>query len=131
MLTVIKEFEDEYAFLSNMYPCEIVDNNTGCTFHSAEALFQAYKTHDLTLRAQFALLSGADAQRLAGKIRVRLDWEKVKYAVMYHVLHLKFSQNPALKEQLLDTDDALLVNEVNDLGRLLMNLRDELASEKV
>lgn len=139
-------FRNEFDFLSNLYPCEILDNNTGCTFHSAEALFQAYKTHDMNLRRQFALLSGSQAKQLGRKIKLRPDWERVKDMVMYAVIYLKFTQNPDLKEKLLATGD-LHIEETNywddtywgvyngegknRLGKLLMSLRNELASEKV
>lgn len=134
-------FRNEFDFLSNLYPCKIFDNNTGCTFFSAEALFQAYKTTDPTIRAQFACLTGVQAKQLGRKIKLRPDWNRVKDKVMYAVLALKFEQNPDLREKLLATGNIQLVetntwgdtywgvcNGVgeNRLGKLLMSLREEI-----
>jgi ribA/ribD-fused uncharacterized protein len=75
------------------------------------------------------------------------DWSRVKFDRMRGVLYAKFTQHPELKEILLATGDARLVEsatvdnpvnrlwgEVNGkgknmLGVLLMELRDKLRSE--
>lgn len=75
---------------------------------------------------------------------LRPDWEKVKDGVMYDVLKTKFTQHVDLREILLGTDDAVLIEHTandsywadggdgsgkNMLGKLLMRLRDELKNE--
>ena len=74
---------------------------------------------------------------------MRKDWEQVKDRIMEEIVRAKFSQNEELKEQLLATGDAQLVegNRWNDrywgvdirsgvgenhLGKILMKVRSEL-----
>jgi len=72
---------------------------------------------------------------------LRRDWEGVKERVMMDALRAKFTQHEELKAVLLGTGDAVLVEHTandsywgdggdgsgkNRLGRLLMQLRDEL-----
>ena len=71
---------------------------------------------------------------------LREDWEEVKVEVMERALVAKFTQNPELKKQLLETGDAYLVEHTkndaywgdglgggeNMLGRLLCKVRDEM-----
>jgi ribA/ribD-fused uncharacterized protein len=76
---------------------------------------------------------------------LRADWEQVKDSIMEEVLYAKFSQSEELKEVLLSTGDAELVEHtVNDsywgdggngsgknmLGKLLMKTRERLSNEK-
>lgn len=77
------------------------------------------------------------------KVPLRADWEKVKEAIMYHALTLKFAK-PKLKERLLGTGTRILIENSpydtywgigryhegkNRLGELLMRLRSELREE--
>lgn len=79
---------------------------------------------------------------------LRPDWDNIRYQVMEQVLWAKFTCHPGRIEALLSTEDALLVEGnhwhdqhwgccmcgrekcaepgQNHLGRLLMELRDEL-----
>jgi len=76
---------------------------------------------------------------------LRKDWEQVKDSVMEEILYAKFSQNEKLKEVLLSTNDAELVEHTdrdsywgdggngsgkNMLGKLLMKTREKLSNEK-
>ena len=76
---------------------------------------------------------------------LRDDWEAVKIQIMYQIVYAKFSQNPLLKQKLLDTGDAYLqegntwydtfwgvCNGVgqNNLGYILMRVREELRNKK-
>lgn len=75
---------------------------------------------------------------------LRRDWESVKEQVMLDALRAKFTQHDDLKEILLGTGSAKLVEHTandsywgdggdgsgkNRLGHLLMRLREELAGE--
>ncbi len=75
------------------------------------------------------------------KLPLRRDWESAKEKVMLDALRAKFTQHADLKATLLGTGDAVLVEHTekdsywgdggdgsgkNRLGRLLMQLRDEL-----
>ncbi|EIM82303.1 DUF1768-domain-containing protein [Stereum hirsutum FP-91666 SS1] len=73
--------------------------------------------------------------------KVRGDWFDVNIKKMEKVLSLKFQQHPSLRKELLETGDALLVEDSdmdsfwgiganrqgkNELGRCLMRLRDSI-----
>ncbi len=91
------------------------------------------------------------AKRLGQSIRVRTDWEEIKYQTMVRLILAKFLDHPELAQQLLETGDALLVegNTWHDntwgncvcgsrdrpacvawgdnwLGQILMNVREAL-----
>jgi ribA/ribD-fused uncharacterized protein len=75
---------------------------------------------------------------------LRPDWEAVKDDIMREVLHAKFSQHADIRQVLLDTGDALIVEHTtndsywadggdgsgkNMLGKLLMEVRAQLRRE--
>ena len=93
---------------------------------------------------------GAKTPKLAAqlgrsrKLPLRRDWEAVKVDVMRQALRAKFTQRQELRELLLSTGDAKLVEHTandnywgdggdgsgqNMLGRLLMELRSALRAE--
>lgn len=98
---MIDKFDGGYFFLSNFYECEVVYD--GITYKNSEAAFQAQKCADPIKRGQFANLNPSEAKRLGRKVELREDWESIKNEVMYAVCYAKFSQNPDLKERLLET----------------------------
>ena len=72
---------------------------------------------------------------------LRNDWEKVKDEIMYNICLCKFTQNEELKQKLLNTGNAELIegytwNDTywgicrgrgkNHLGKILMQIREEL-----
>ncbi len=72
---------------------------------------------------------------------LRHDWEQVKDDVMRRALHAKFIQHPALRQMLLDTGDADLVEHTrngiwdagtgkNMLGHLLVELRTSIRNDE-
>ena len=139
MKTVIKEFRDEFSFLSNFYPVKIAYGS--CTFDSVEAAFQAIKSKDWTVRKQFEGLSPSAAKALGRRIALREDWKDIRLKVMEYLVREKF-KNEFLREKLLSTGDAVLVegNYWNDkfwgvdlrtnqgenhLGKILMKVREE------
>ena len=76
---------------------------------------------------------------------LRSDWEKVKLDVMYKALLAKFSQHNNLRDMLVKTGDRQLIEHTskdsywgdggdgrgqNNLGKLLMKVRTELASRR-
>lgn len=136
----ISSFRGEYSFLSNMHPAKVTID--GVTYNSAEAAFQAQKSTDAQYRESLKNASGSEAKSLGRKAKLRSDWEYEKLDIMRDVLMAKFSQNQALKGKLLATGDAELVEGnswgdsfwgvadgfgANNLGKLLMSVRDELA----
>lgn len=146
----ITEFRGEYSFLSNFYPCTIKypsEEQPIWTFKNAEALFQAcklkYPEHIKSLN--FENLTGQEAKRLGRQIQIVNNWDTIKEEVMHEVCRLKFTQNPELRDKLLATGTAQLIegNYWNDkewgvsngegenkLGKILMRLRSELAAQQ-
>lgn len=140
-MNTIKEFRGKFFFLSNFYSAPVTYN--GITFQNNEAAFQAMKCPS---RAnEFTNLNPSDAKRLGRKVKLRTDWEEVKESVMYLICFQKFKQNRELRERLLKTGNAELIegnswgdqiwgvcNGVgkNLLGNILMKVRDEMKSVK-
>jgi ribA/ribD-fused uncharacterized protein len=133
-------FKGEYAFLSNMYVCQV--EFLGMVYPSSENAYQAQKTLNMEMRQYFTLISPSESKR---KVRdpkffiTREEWsDKLKKVAMLHILEAKFEQNPDLMEKLLATGDMELVEYnywydkfwgvykgegENWLGRILMHLR--------
>ena len=119
----------------------------GRIWPTSEHYFQAQKfagtEHEEAIRVlkspMVAARSGRDRQK-----PLRADWESVKDSVMREAVLAKFTQHARLKELLLSTGDAHLVEHTrndrywgdggdgtgkNTLGRILMEVRDELRKE--
>lgn len=138
----IAEFKDEYDFLSNFYLAPV--QYGGYKFSSSEAAFQAAKCPERM--GEFVSLNPSQSKRLGRKLPLRDDWEEVKDAVMYEICHMKFFQNADLREKLLATGDAELIEGntwgdrvwgvcdgvgQNRLGKILMRIRAEFANFRV
>lgn len=135
----IKGFQGEYRVLSNFYPCTVRFEEL--TFRSSEAAYQANKSSSKRVRQALTNMNAREARTYGRRIAVRPDWEEDKLNVMYRILRVKFTQNPDLRQKLLDTGNVHLeetnwwkdrfwgvyngVGE-NHLGRLLMLVRDEI-----
>lgn len=138
----ITSFRGNYSFLSNFYPSFVTFE--GQRYPAAEDAFQAAKTLDPDERFLFTIMpSPQDAKRAGRQIQLRPDWEDIKLDVMYQIVRSKF-ENPELKSKLLSTDDVYLeegnhhgdrfwgtVNGEgrNELGKILMKVRDEIRDE--
>lgn len=137
---VISEFKGEYFFLSNFYLADV--DYLGLSFTNSEAAFQSAKCP--SRMKEFCRLSPAAAKKKGKTVQLRADWEDIKYNVMYEVVKAKFTQSKVLRNKLLDTGDAMLVegNTWNDtcwgvckgvgnnhLGKILMRVREELRNE--
>lgn len=133
----IKKFRGEFYFLSNFYNAEIIYEDKH--YQNNEAAFQAMKCPERA--EEFRYLNGAEAKRLGRHVPLRSDWESVKENIMHGICLAKFTQNPELKVKLLETGNRELIegNAWNDtywgvcngygknkLGRILMQIRDEL-----
>lgn len=152
---MINKFEGRWRFLSNFYPCKI--EHQGITYPSNEHYYVAMKVNDEQLingryytpgdfREMIATIeSPAIVKKLGQKIKVRKDWDSKKLEIMNWGVREKFNNNPILKELLLSTEDEQLVegNEWRDtfwgvcdgkgknhLGKILMDVRDELKGIK-
>lgn len=120
----------------------------GKRWPTSEHYFQAQKfagtEHEEEVRKCKTPAAAASMGR-SRKLPLRRDWESVKDRVMMDALRAKFTQHDDLKEILLGTGDAKLVEHTekdsywgdggdgtgkNRLGYLLMQLRDELRAEE-
>lgn len=145
MLTVIDKFDGDYAFLSNFYECSVVF--FGEKYDSSEAAFQAMKCERQQDHQFFTSpCTPSESKKLGRHIKLRPDWEKVKYDYMFHIVLEKFMQHPALAQRLIETGDAILIEGntwgdriwgttkdsngkwigENNLGKILMKVRDML-----
>lgn len=137
--TDIFEFQGEYRWLSNFWPCSV--ELDGLAFNSVEAAYVAAKTTDVEIRKKIqSLKTAGECKRFGRTIELREDWEDIKLDVMYKLLVQKFS-NKELARKLLDTGDRHIQegNNWNDkfwgvckgvgenhLGKLIMKVRSDL-----
>jgi len=132
---------DEYGFLSNFAPYPIVLG--GKTWPTSEHYFQAQKfagtAYEELIRLQPSPALAARIGRET-KVQLRSDWDAVKDQVMREAVRAKFCQHADLREKLLATGDASIVERTerdaywgdggdgsgkNMLGRILMEIRRE------
>ncbi|MBO6060667.1 MAG: NADAR family protein [Clostridia bacterium] len=141
-MAIIDSFRGEYGFLSNFHKSRV--EFEGMAYPSAEHAFQAAKNPDPEYRSLIASVSSpVTAKRMGKKTQLRPDWEEVKDGIMYELLKSKFS-DPVLREKLLATGEAELIEGnnhwdrfwgvcrgegLNKLGKLLMQVREELNNE--
>ena len=150
---VIDRFAGEYSFLSNFYECEV--EYEGLTYRSSEAAFQAAKvledTPDATrdAREEFTTITASQSKRLGRQIKLRSNWDSLRDGIMLEILRNKFTRNVELREKLIGTGDATLIEGTtwhdnywgecscpkcvnkpkhNKLGKLLMKVRLEFQS---
>jgi len=136
---IIGPFSGEYSFLSNFHHCHVPYN--GNFYRNAEAAFQAQKTLDEEVKEEFERLDPLRAKRKGRKLELRSDWESVKVNIMKEVVKSKFMSNPELRNKLIATRDAELIEfnnwrdvfwgvcngkGENQLGKLLMQVRKEI-----
>jgi len=154
-LEKILSFRGKYFFLSNFYPCQV--EYEGLVYPSVENAFQAAKTAPHR-RTPFTRVSPKEAKKMGRKVPLLggiSRWESKKVKVMEELVRRKFTQNPDLREKLLKTGDALLIEGnrwgdefwgvnlkkpdpnspweyrgKNVLGQILMKVRDELRRQK-
>lgn len=130
----IDSFKGKYFFLSNFYMADVEYN--GIKYSNNEAAFQAQKCPERA--KEFSTLDPSMAKRKGRKIKLRPDWENVKYGIMFDIVIAKFKQNPDLLEKLVKTGTTQLVEGntwgdttwgvyrhkgKNYLGRILMQVR--------
>ena len=142
-MSVINSFAGEHSFLSNFFPSYFVID--GVRYPTVEHAYQAFKMakeehHDRVVRAG----TPGKAKMLGQKFPMRADWDQCKEDIMLMLLRAKFSE-PTLARRLVATGDTELIEGnthcdrywgvykglgQNRLGVLLMQVREELRSEK-
>ena len=143
----INSFSGEHAFLSNFFERPVLFD--GAAYKSTEHAYQAAKSLDPQVREVIqSAQSPREARRLGQMCELRDDWDEVKIPVMEEVLRYKFSE-PSMKRKLMETAPAQLIEGntwgdrfwgaerefgkwvgENNLGKLLMKLRDEYIAEE-
>ena len=130
-----------FDFLSNFYPAKV--EMEGICYQNSEAAFQAQKCVDVADKASFAELTAVKAKRRGRQVKLRPDWDAVRIGIMEEVVRAKFTQNPDLAARLVATGtmplgegndfgdtfwgvDAKTGKGENNLGRILMKIREEL-----
>ncbi len=139
----IAEFQGPYRFLSNFWPAEI--EFEGVKYPTVEHAYQSAKTLDMNERHRIAALPTPAEAKAAGRaLKLRDDWERVKFDVMEQCVRQKFTKHDDLRRQLLDTGNAALEEGntwgdrvwgvyqgqgENRLGKILMKVREELRQD--
>lgn len=136
--------DEPYGKFSNLargYPIEI----DGLIWPTVENYYQAAKYVDIDYRTQIRSAQPRAAIELGRKpkgVQIRSDWnDEFKLQVMRKAVRAKFTQHAGLRDLLLSTGDAFIAEHgdkddfwgdggdghgQNWLGRILMELRDEL-----
>ncbi len=130
---------DEYGEFSNfaLYPVTMKKKRWPTTEHYFQAQkFTDKKDQEAVRKANSPMLAarmGRDRKR-----KLRRDWESAKVNIMREAVHAKFTQHDELRELLLSTGDAKIVEHTendnywgdggdgrgkNMLGRVLMDVR--------
>jgi ribA/ribD-fused uncharacterized protein len=138
-MKTIDKFSGEYRWLSNFWPCSI--EYEGIVYPSVENAYQAAKTTDLEIRQEFVFMSPFVAKEEGRKLRIRLDWERIKVQTMFRLVTFKFSNNENLMWKLIMTHNADIIEGntwgdtfwgqcnkqgKNELGLILMAVRHDL-----
>ena len=144
MTDVIKFYStaDEFGEFSNFagYPIKL----KGKTWPTSEHYFQAQKFAGQPDEEEIRNANSPMLVARMGRDRkrpLRRDWESVKVAIMREAVLAKFTQHPELRELLLSTGDAKIVEHTanddywgdggngsgkNKLGQILMEVREQL-----
>ncbi len=139
-MKAICEFNGPHRFLSNFWPCIV--HMDGKDYRSLEHAYQAAKTLDEEERAWIRASSYAGiAKRKGRRVTIREDWDRIKRPIMFELVMDKFTRDESLKTKLLETGNALLVEDntwgdtywgkcngegKNHLGKILMRVRREI-----
>ncbi len=144
MPVVLRFYEPdaENGFLSNFFPCELKIH--GVTFKSTEHYYQSQKfaVPETSAIAEQIMNAATAAEAFAiaraNDSKVRSDWSVHKKRTMFRALMYKFKLHQDLREKLLQTGDAMLVEDSkidsfwgsgpdgkgqNLLGQMLSNIR--------
>lgn len=102
----------EYGYMSNFYKSPITIS--GVQWPTTEHYFQAKKFTDTDLQNKIRLVSSASKAAKMGRTKhhsFREDWDTHRLKVMKLALKAKFYQHQDLKEKLLATGNATLIED--------------------
>jgi len=143
---MIKEFQGEYRWLSNMWPVCI--EYKGRKFYNVENAFHSEKSGDGSFKDFCAheVEGRIVKEKQYEMIKLRPDWDLIKFDILLELTRIKFSQIE-LQRKLLATGDEYL-QEGNDwgdtfwgvdnetgegqniFGKILMTVRQELRNDE-
>lgn len=135
--------KDPYTFLSNFYPCKIMDIDFPyIEYPSVEYAYQAAKFDNYKDRYLISKLdTPSKAKRFGKKANLSNNWDLRKVEIMKEFIYQKFNNNLELKKKLLLTDGYELIEDnwwgdtfwgicngkgINTLGKILMEIREKL-----
>ena len=138
---MILKFTDEYRWLSNFADVRV--KMDGVIYKSVEHAYQAAKSEDKEWRSFCKTEEKASkVKRYSRRIEIREDWNELRVDIMRNLLVQKFGQEP-YRSLLIETGQLYII-EGNDwgdrfwgvdlntgegknaLGRLIMDIRDEI-----
>jgi len=145
---MIYKFADKYEFLSSFYSVNIKLN--GKEYKSVEHAYQSCKTKDESEHEWVRNAPTASKAKSFGKkVKVRKNWDDIKYRLMLKLVRSKF-KHPELRKMLLETgneeilegnywhdndfgnctcDRCVEIEGKNHLGKILMKVRQEIKDE--
>lgn len=150
---IIDSFED-FPFLSNFHQCKILYREI--VYDSVENAYQAQKLVNPEYRKLLANISAVEAKHFEKnnkhkyKFKTRKEFALEKLEIMKELVYIKFATNKELRELLLATGDAYIIEgncwhdnfygrcscdkckreiKFNWLGRILMEVREILRRE--
>jgi len=139
------KIKDQYGEFSNFSNHPIILK--GKAWATTEAYFQAQKYAGTEHEEAVRLTAGPRAAAVMGRDRslpLRKDWESVKESIMKEALLAKIDQYPKIKDLLISTGDAEIVEHTendnywadggdgsgkNRLGVIWMMIREELKKQ--
>jgi len=142
-IVAFSKYGTEYGDFSNSAPYPFMMD--GQMWPSVEDYFQAQKFELAAHREKMREADYPTARRLAQdrEQKLRSNWELIKLGVLRAAVWAKFTYYDELRDLLLSTDDAELVDhsehwdeardwsDKNLLGRILMDVRSSLRASKV
>lgn len=135
-----------YGCFSNFSKHSFYDSQNN-KYLTSEHYFQSKKFESTIYEQKVMKLASPSQAAKMGRDRslpLRKDWEKIKIEIMRNAIYMKFSQNKKIRDILLSTNNAILVEHTkndtfwadggdgkgkNQLGILLMELREKLRKE--
>lgn len=116
----IKGFFGEYKYLSNFHKCDVV--YLGNRFPSSEHAYMYAKLNkedqSPELLEKVQKMTCKEVKKWGSTVKLRSDWEEIKYLVMFEILMDKFFRNEDLRNQLLLTGNKFL-EETNWWGDVI------------
>lgn len=145
----ITSFRGKYDFLSNFYPSPV--EFEGVDYPTVEHAYQAAKTPDPDHRQRIrAAKTPKSAKSMGGRIKHPAGWRGYNLQLMQDLILQKFTRYDDLRQRLLATGDAELIEGntwddrffgmvrdketgewvgENHLGQMLMRVRDQLRQQ--